>query len=242
MVRDLLPGRAHRVSWRPVSASAQETCWTLIRGAAAGDAGEREEFTRRYLPVVRSYFAARIGDARRASEVDDAIQEVFLACFRRGGALEQVDPARGFRAFLYGIARNVARDLERKRRRLHQNVPTTDVDPDDLPDRETALSAVFDREYASSIMRQAAETMSERARGDDAMRRRVELLRLRFEEGMHIREIASLWAADSAELHQEYAKAAREFKSALRQVVGLAERSAPDRLEAECTRLLAMLG
>jgi len=32
----------------------ESTCWTEVRGAAAGDAGEREAFARRYSPVVRA--------------------------------------------------------------------------------------------------------------------------------------------------------------------------------------------
>ena len=36
----------------------QATCWTLIHGAAAGDAHGRSEFARRYLPLVRGYLGA----------------------------------------------------------------------------------------------------------------------------------------------------------------------------------------
>ena len=71
--------------------------------------------------------------------------------------------------------------------------------------------------------------------------RRVELLKLRFEQGMPIRDIARLRNADPGVLHGEYAKAAREFSAALREVVGLAERCAPELLDRECDRLLQML-
>ena len=63
------------------------TCWTLIRAAAAGQAAEREEFSRRYLAPVRAYLAARWRASPILGELDDAVQEVFVACFREGGAL-----------------------------------------------------------------------------------------------------------------------------------------------------------
>lgn len=176
------------------------------------------------------------------NELDDAVQEVFLLCFGDRSVLTGADPRRGFRKFLYGVARNVARNMERTLARRARNVPGADVDPHGLPAADPALSRIFDREYARSIMQEAAETMAAQARsaGGEAPRR-VELLRLRFEEGLPIRDIARLWAADPDALHRQYAKASREFKAALRDVVGLAERCAPDRLEAECDRLLRML-
>ena len=74
-----------------------------------------------------------------------------------------------------------------------------------------------------------------------AAERRVQLLKLRFEEGLAIRDIARLWNREADQLHREYAKAGREFKDVLRQVVGLAERCPPGELERECDRLLGML-
>ena len=38
---------------------SMETCWTVIRGAVSGDEADREEFVRRYGPVVRAYLGAR---------------------------------------------------------------------------------------------------------------------------------------------------------------------------------------
>ena len=85
----------------------QETCWTLIHAAALGRPVEREEFTRRYLTTVRAYLTARWQGTWLEGEIDDVVQEVFMACFRKGGALERVDTDRpgGFSAFLYGIVR-----------------------------------------------------------------------------------------------------------------------------------------
>ena len=40
-----------------------ETCWTVIKGAASGDQRDQSTFSRKYLPVVRAYLAARWRDA-----------------------------------------------------------------------------------------------------------------------------------------------------------------------------------
>ena len=43
----------------PPLAPSQVTSWTLIDHAAGGSAAAREEFCRRYLPVVRAYLSSR---------------------------------------------------------------------------------------------------------------------------------------------------------------------------------------
>ena len=222
----------------------QETCWTLIHAAALGNAVEREEFTRRYLTTVRAYLTARWQGTWMEGEIDDVVQEVFMACFRKGGALERVDTDRpgGFSAFLYGIVRNQALHAERSRARRARRDRDSSFHPEQLANDEPALSRIYDRAFARSIMREAAEHMAREAqeRGP-AERRRVELLRLRFEEGPPIRDIARLWDADPKKLHREYAQAGVEFKRALREVIGLTERCTTERLQQECDRLLGLL-
>lgn len=226
-----------------MSSSDSETCWTLIRGAATGRDNDREEFARRYLPTVRAYLAARWKNSPLKTEIEDVVQEVFLACFREGGALDELDSKHesGFRALLYSVARNVARNAERSKARRAKHV-RSGLQPELTPGDEVSLSRVFDRAYAAAVMRNARETMATRAAGigEDAVRR-VELLRLRFEEGLPIREIASLWDEDPTRLHREYAKASREFKAALAETVAESERCPPERLDEECNRLLALL-
>ena len=38
--------------------TSESTCWSLIHGAAAGDADDRAGFARRYAPVVRAYLGS----------------------------------------------------------------------------------------------------------------------------------------------------------------------------------------
>jgi RNA polymerase sigma-70 factor (ECF subfamily) len=82
--------------------TSESTCWTVIHAAAAGSAADREELARRYLGVVRAYLAARWRGSALRDDLDDATQEVFVECFRQGGAVEVAGTGRvpDFRAFL----------------------------------------------------------------------------------------------------------------------------------------------
>ena len=54
-------------------------------------------------------------------EVEDAVQDVFVECFRDEGALTKVNPDEpnsSFRKYLYVLVRNIARRVEDKRIRL----------------------------------------------------------------------------------------------------------------------------
>jgi len=72
---------------------SDSTCWTVIRAAAAGSPTDREELARRYLGAVRAYLSARWRGSALGDDLDDATQEVFVECFRQGGALEAAGAA-----------------------------------------------------------------------------------------------------------------------------------------------------
>jgi RNA polymerase sigma-70 factor (ECF subfamily) len=217
--------------------TSESTCWTVIRAAAAGSPSDREELARRYLGVVRAYLAARWRGSALLPECDDAVQEIFVECFRQGGALEAAGDGRvpSFRAFLYGVARNVARRFESQPRRPAGPLPK-------IAANEAGLSRLFERTWAQGIMTEAARLQRRRAseRGPEAVRR-VELLRLRFEEGLPIRTIAKRWGVPSAGLHHAYALARQEFKAALLEVVAFHHPGSPAEVEQEAASLLAAL-
>jgi RNA polymerase sigma-70 factor (ECF subfamily) len=211
----------------------------MIRGAAEGEAEARERFAGRYESVIRAYLGARWRRTPLVREIDDAAQEVFLACFKDDGALTRADPDRagGFRAFLYGVTRNVSRRFEERRARAERQ-PDSRLDLEALEAREAPLSEVFDRAWAMALIREAVRLQEERARekGERA-RRRVELLDLRFGEDLPIREIARRWEVDRAWLHHEYATAREEFVRCLRDVVREHMNGEPGDVDAECSRL-----
>jgi len=220
------------------------TRWTIIRGAAAGVEADRAEFARRYASVIRSYLRARWKSGPLATEIDDATQEAFVQCFRDGGPLERAEPERsgGFRGYLYGIVRNVARGFERQWKARRAQQPASAVDLDAIEGREEPLSRVFDRAWAGALLRRAAERQAQDARGNDRAEKRVELLQMRFGQDLPIRDIARRWGVDPAPLHEEYRAARREFLAALRVVVADESPGPPDQVEAECSRLLDYLG
>ena len=152
---------------------------------------------------------------RLLAERDDAVQEVFVECFRQGGAVEAAGSGRvtSFRAFLYGVIRNVARRFESRPIRAASQLA-------DVPADDVNLSRLFDRTWARAIMAEAAQLQRQRAAaGGPEVVQRVELLRLRFEENLPIRAIAELWGTDAARLHHAYALARQEFRAALLDVV-----------------------
>jgi RNA polymerase sigma-70 factor (ECF subfamily) len=220
------------------------TRWTVIRDAAEGDDAARGEFVRLYEPVVRAYLRARWHHSSGSSEVEDAAQEVFIDFFRESGALSRVESDRpgGFRAYLYGVVRMVARRFEKSRKRSIERAAGSRIDLDAVEGREETLSRVFDREWASLVLEEAARHQANTARekGEDA-RRRVRLLAHRFEEGLPIREIARLWDVDPAWLHHQYAQAREEFRRALEEIVRAHQGGAQADTEAECDRLLLLL-
>ena len=223
---------------------AQETCWTLIQAAAAGSATARADFTRRYLPVARAYFGARWARSPLIAELDDAVQETFLDCFREGGVLGRAESGRqgGFRAFFFGVLRHTALHAETRKAREMERRDGGSFHPERLESDDETLSRVLDRAWAKAVVREAVELQASRAKtaGPEAAKR-ADLLRLRFQEGLPVREIAKLWNDDAAKVHHEYATARKEFLSALREVVGLHEGSSAERVEAECERVLDLL-
>jgi RNA polymerase sigma-70 factor (ECF subfamily) len=216
----------------------ESTCWTVIQAAAAGDIAERNRFACRYEHVIRAYLVAHWRNSPSTEQIDDAVQDVFVECFKSGGVLDRVDQRRsgGFRPFLYGVVRNVARRIE-----AAGKYPTP-ADFDNLADDEDSLSRAFDRAWAKALLREAAERQMQLARqAGDAARKRVELLRLRFHDSLPIREIAVRWNVDAAHLHHEYAKARQEFKAVLLEVMAFHHPGTAAEIEQACAELLMIL-
>ncbi len=217
--------------------TSESTCWTVIRAAAAGSPSDREELGRRYLGVIRAYLCARWRGSPLRHGLDDAVQEVFVECFRQGGVLEVAVDGRvpSFRALLYGVVRNVARRFESRATPAASPLP-------EIQDDEPSLSRLFDRAWAQAIMVEAARLQRRWAteRGPEAVQR-VELLRLRFEENLPIRTIAERWGVPAAGLHHAYSLARREFKAALLEVVAFHHPGSPSDVEQEAASLLKAL-
>jgi RNA polymerase sigma-70 factor (ECF subfamily) len=218
------------------AAMSEPTRWSLIDGARRNRPGAREGFARRYEPVVRAYLGARWNGSPLRQETDDAAQEVFALCFSTQSPLDSAERRRdgGFRAYLFGVVRNVARGFERKRsRRREQRVPTGL----DLVADEPALSEVYDRAWARSLLHEAADLQRRRAVTAEAARR-VEILRLRFADALPVCDIAERLDLPRERAHREYARARREYKAALADLVRASEGGTDEEIDRECRRLL----
>ena len=226
----------------PIAGTPESTCWTLIRGAAAGNPADRAGFAERYAGVIRAYLAARWRNGPHARHTDDVVQDVFLACFAPDGVLVRADPRHkgGFRSYLYGVVRNLARRVEAGQGYGREQLG---AEPDDLPADDPSLARAFDRAWALALMRDAARRQADEARrrGPAAVRR-VELVRLRFHDGLPIRDVARLWRTDPARLHHEYATARREFLAALHEVVAFHHPGPPAEVDRACAELIHLLG
>jgi RNA polymerase sigma factor (sigma-70 family) len=220
------------------------TCWTLVENAAAGDDSAREEFGRRYLPVVRAYLHSRWRGRLSADELEDALQEVFVAFLSDNGVFEKMRPGRDepFRPLLYAIVRNMALRVEQARVRKLDAPGTESFRADENSTSEESLSRVFDRAWAESIMRDAVDRQEETAKASGAgALRRFELLRLTYDDKLPMPEIAARWELEAAFLHKELARAKTEFKEALKSVVAFHHPNAPELVERECRELLLLL-
>lgn len=217
------------------------TCWDLLEGASQGDQEDSTEFCNRYRPLIVDYLSRRWRGGARAQDVDDAVQETLIECLKERGAVERAvaDGRSGFRGFLHGVTVNVARRFEQRgRERMEQGRSLTTVThesavSDDTPDLE------FDRAWARNVLAQARLRLRRRALANgERPVRRVELLALRFDEGIPVREVARRWKLPAAHLHKELSKARDEFRQSLIETLRFECRSPELDVDMELSRLL----
>jgi len=216
-----------------------------VRAASRGDESARSAFARSYGVPIRAYLTQRWRGRGATRNLDDAIQDVFVECYKPGGVIDSADPMRGdFRALLYGVVRNVARRYEERFQLECRREPGERVDLDALPAAADGLSRVFDRAWAQALLREAVERHESwaMAGGADA-RRRFAILRMRHDDGMPVRDIAAaLGEQDAAKVHNDYRRARREFAVQLRTVVASHTGAQGEGIDPECRRLNELLG
>lgn len=210
--------------------------------AGAGESAARERFARTYHGLIRAYLAARWRLPPTSDAIDDASQEVFVQCFKQGGALLGVDP-RGparFRSYLFAIVKHVADRIERSngvRRTPQEGAPH---ELDDLSAHDATLSRVFDRAWVGTVTRSAWLLMTSRLQSGD--RDRLRVLDLRFKEGLAPAAIAARLDIDVNLVYQQLRNAKRDFRSALVEVVGSYHPGATKaEIEARCVDLIDLL-
>jgi len=227
----------------PVSA-ADSTAWTMIVAAGAGEESARERFARTYGAVIRMYLAARWQLPTTHEAVDDGTQEVFVQCFKPAGALQGVDPAgpARFRSYLYAVVRHVADRIERTNAVRRTPQEPSGAGLDDLARNEATLSRVFDRAWVGMVTRGAWLLMVQHLDGTATGRDRVQILDLRFKDGLTPAEIAQRLGLETDYVYQQLRNSKRDFRTALLEVVGSYHPGASkDEVEARCLDLVGLL-
>lgn len=204
---------------------SEPTRWSLIDAVRRAEPEAERAFVGRYLPVIRAYLAARWGRTPLRDELEDAAQEVMTRCLGPRGALARLEPGHpsGLRGYLFGVTRNVALEFERQRnaaRGAGSSHARGDGSAQEVEFDEETPSRAFARAYARGVMREARARYLATCQvaGPDAVRRH-DLLVLRLEDGVAIRDIAVRWGIDAAVLHHEYARARKDYREALLEAI-----------------------
>jgi RNA polymerase sigma factor (sigma-70 family) len=196
-------------------------------------------FAERYGPLLRAYLAARWRLPCEHEDVADAVQEVFLRLFKPAGALERVESGRpgGFRAFLYGVARNVAADLD-DRRRIRATASLEQAA--EVESRERSLSQVFDRAWVEMLSREARKLLERRASKSAPAMLRLRALDLCYSHGLKSREIARHLSLDVWQVYPMLSAARKEFRATFLETLAYfhpeASRATLEQLGAELLR------
>lgn len=218
------------------------TSWSIVLGAAAGQPSERERFSRTYGPVIKSYLAARWRVPFDDPEVDDGMQEVFMQIWKPDGALRSVDPSRagGFRAFLFGIVRNVALMIERSDRRRRRRVATESaLGGEPVVSKGPTSSEVFDRAFVEAIAREARGRVVQRLAAKGASIDHARVLEMRYADGLPPREIAARLEVPVEAIYEGLRRAKAEYREAVLDVLAFHQ---PGASRAELEERFSELG
>jgi len=172
----------------------------LVERAARHDPDAWEALYRRMYRPLFGFARRRLFDDKAA---EDAVSETMTR------ALDGIErftwQGGGFDAWLYGIARNVVRELERSRQRtrhpVHEDRPSADRGPED--------HAVAGAETA------AMRTAFERLGPDDR-----ELLELRIHGGLSSNDVGRLLGKQPGAVRMAQARALRRLRTILEEVRG----------------------
>jgi RNA polymerase sigma-70 factor (ECF subfamily) len=149
----------------------------LVLRCQTGDEAAFTEIVQRYTPRLRVYLRQMLTDSHAA---DDALQDVWLDCFRCVGGLHD---AGAFAAWLYRIARDRAYRILRRRGLVTM---TTVDDASDV-----AAAADDDEAAADAPMRNGEAAALVHASLDRLPHEQREVLLLRFIAEMSYEQIAS---------------------------------------------------
>jgi RNA polymerase sigma-70 factor (ECF subfamily) len=169
----------------------------LVAAIAAGDDGALRELFARHAP----WLAVRLRGVLPAADVEDVLQETFLAVWR-GAPRYQPDGAAG--GWIWGIARRQAALLLRRRGPVQQPLPAL-VAADDRAGIDPADAAVSRTELDRAVG----------ALGPDGSAAR-EIWRLVYVEDRPVAEVAALIGVPEGTVKSRAFQVRRRLRAALR--------------------------
>jgi len=155
-----------------------------------GDADSFRLIVESYEGRLRSFCLSRLP----ASEIDDAMQDIFIKAFR---SLKTYDPGRPFGAWFFTVASShvATRKLRFWRERTKRELARRNADP---AESENGGQAALEAEMVRALVR--------RLRG--GMRKAVEL---HYFAGLSVKEIAQTLSIGESAAKQRLARARREL-------------------------------
>ncbi|MEJ2215159.1 MAG: sigma-70 family RNA polymerase sigma factor [Gemmatimonadota bacterium] len=172
----------------------------LARRVQQGDRAAFEVLARRYLRPVHAVAASYLLER---ADVEDAAQDTFLRALESIG---RFDAARPFAPWLYQIARNVARNHLKWRRRH----PAEPVDAAVLADERPSPVAGAERSEMQAVVEAAIETLPEQRRT---------AFRLADVEGYPATEVARIMGLSSGAVRAHIHHARRDLRARLATVL-----------------------
>ena len=211
--------------------SFPETSWELLSLASSGSKkvthAAAAQFAARYYSPVRAYIAAIV---RNRDEQEDLAHRFFLNGVLSGRVLAGAQKSRGsFRLYLKQAIRNFVVDEYRRKGRVaaggHAVITHPDADERgwaQIADHAEEPGAVFDREWARALVRQAVEATS-RICASRGQSEHFQLFAGRFlSEADRLpgwRELGDRFGVDEKTARTRAETAARHFRAELRRSV-----------------------
>ena len=198
--------------------NASRTDPELAAAFVRGDESAGEELIERHYDGVVRFFRTKTNDA-----VDDLVQKTFLVCMDR---LHTYSGAAPFRAFLFGIARNVLFELLRGKRRDAQG--SADVSQSSIVDLSPGVHTL--------AFRRAEQRRVVRALQSLPLDLQI-LLELHYWEEMGLAELATLLEVPEGTVKSRLFRARQVLREALESSGSTGEPTSVDSLEGWAERL-----
>lgn len=175
----------------------------LIRGVQAGAAGSMNDLLRKYWPGVVEYVVRYV---EHSDAAEDIAQELFLGLWQKKLTWKQEG---SLRSFLYGVARNLARNQGRRWREVRvASLEKLNVDPIDTA--RSPSDTFVDRELQAHYERAVSGLPA----------RRHEIFTLAREHGLSYQEVAEVMEISPQTVANQMSAALAYLRRTLAPVLG----------------------